>query len=154
MKITLSDKPITPEALQRLQDNVAALPNQLDLPLTHYHVSAVPNSPSGGIYARELFIPAGTLVVGKIHKYSQINIMSKGDLTIATEDGLFRVQAPYTVVSPAGVKRAVYAHEDTVWTTIHGTDEKDVGVIEQMFVCDNYETYLEFAKQQQLLEGK
>lgn len=152
MKITLSDKPVTKAALQRLHDNVAAIPEQVELPVIHHHVSAVPNSPQGGVYARELFIPAGTLVVGKVHKYTQINIMSKGDMTIATEDGVFRVQAPYTVVSPPGVKRAVYAHEDTVWTTIHGTDEKDPEAIEKMFVCDNYDSYLEFAEQQ-LLEN-
>ena len=61
---------------------------------------------SPGICAREITIPAGATVVGKIHKYEQLNILSKGDITVLTEEGMRRVQAPFTVVSPPGTKRA------------------------------------------------
>lgn len=94
----------------------------VELPVTHHF--------SPGVYARELFIPKGTVLTGKIHKYAQLNIMSAGDLSVLTEDGIVRVQAPFTIVSPAGTKRIAYAHEDTVWTTIHGTHETDVDAIE------------------------
>lgn len=30
-------------------------------------------------------------------------------------------------------------HEDTVWTTIHGTNETDIDKIEDMFIAKNYE---------------
>jgi len=94
---------------------------------------------SKGVYARELFIPKGTLVVGKIHRHQNLNILSSGDLTVISIEGVQRVKPPFTVVSPPGVQRVVYAHEDSIWTTIHGTDEKDVQKIEDEFIVKSYE---------------
>lgn len=102
---------------------------------------------SPGVYARELFIPKGATVVGKTHKYAQLNIMSAGELSVLTEDGVKRVKAPFIIVSPAGTKRVAYAHEDTVWVTIHGTDETDVDKIEAHFVAQTEAEYLAFCEQ-------
>lgn len=108
----------------------------LDLPVRHYF--------SHGVYARELFIPKGTVLTGKIHKFPQLNIMSQGELSVLTEQGIVRVKAPFTVVSPAGTKRVAYAHEDTVWTTIHGTTLEDVEEIEKVFIAQTEQEYLDF----------
>lgn len=94
-----------------------------------------------GVYARELHIPKGVALVGRIHLQSQINIISKGDISVMTENGLVRVKAPCTIVSPAGVKRAGYAHEDTVWTTILGTDKTDIIDIHDTLTCIDFEQY-------------
>lgn len=112
---------------------------QIPLPVKHYF------SPS--VYARELFIPKGTLITGKIHKYAQLNILSKGEITVLTGDGVVTVKAPFTVVSPPGTKRIAYAHEDCVWTTILGTDETDPDVIEDQFTASSEEEYQAFCKQ-------
>lgn len=120
---------------------------QLDLPVKHYF--------SQGVYARELFIPKGTTLTGKIHKYQQLNIMSKGDMSVLTEDGVVRVQAPFTIVSPPGTKRIAYAHEDTVWTTIHGTEETDLEKIEAQFIAQSetdYAAFLEHAKVKEITQ--
>jgi hypothetical protein len=116
---------------------------QVEMPVKHHFANA--GSPQG-TYARELFIPKGTVLTGKIHKYAQINIMSKGDISVLTEDGVKRVQAPFIIVSPAGTKRIAYAHEDTVWTTIHSTSETDLEKIEAQFIAQNDSEYLEFCK--------
>lgn len=110
----------------------------IEMPVKHYF--------SQGVYARELFIPKGTVLTGKIHKHAQLNIMSKGDLSVLTEDGIKRVKAPFAVVSPPGTKRVAYAHEDTVWTTIHGTDETDLEKIEAHFIAQNEQEYLDFCR--------
>lgn len=99
---------------------------------------------SKGVYARELFIPKGTVLTGKIHKYTNLNIMSMGELSVLTEDGIKRVKAPFTIVSPPGTKRAAYAHEDTIWTTIHGTELTDVEEIESFFIAQSYEEFEHF----------
>lgn len=112
---------------------------QIDCPVTHYF--------SQGIYAREIFIPKGTLLTGKIHKYAQLNIMSKGDMSVLTEDGIKRVQAPFTVVSPPGTKRIAYAHSDCVWTTIHGTDETDLAKLEDHYIAQTQKDYAAFLEQ-------
>lgn len=111
---------------------------QLELPVTHHFAR--------GVYARELFIPKGTILTGKIHKYPQLNILSQGDISVLTEDGVKRVQAPFHIISPAGTKRIAYAHEDCVWTTIHGTEETDLEKIEDFFIAQSEVEYLDFCK--------
>ena len=111
---------------------------QVETPLKHYFAK--------GVYAREMFIPKDTVLVGKIHKYENLSIMSKGDLSVLTEEGVKRVQAPFTIVAPPGTKRIAYAHEDTIWTSIHGTDETDLEKIEAEFIAQTDEEYLEFCR--------
>ena len=92
-----------------------------------------------GIYAREILIKAGTLLTGKIHKTEHLNIVSKGSITVWTEDGMKRVDAPFTMVSRPGTKRVGYAHEDTVWTTIHATDETDLEKLEAELIAADFD---------------
>ena len=104
---------------------------------------------SKGVYAREIFIPKGTVITGKIHKFTNLNIMSQGEMSVLTEDGIKRVKAPFTIVSPPGTRRVAYAHEDTIWTTIHGTEKTDVDEIEAEFVAQtpkDYQLFLETQK--------
>lgn len=104
-----------------------------------------------GIYARELFIPKGTLLTGKIHLGEYLNIVSKGDISVMTEHGMMRIQAPYTIISKPGTKRMGYAHEDTVWTTIHATNETDLEKLEKELVVSTHEQYLEFINERKSL---
>lgn len=97
---------------------------------------------SKGIYAREMFIPAGTVLTGKIHRHEHLNIISAGDISVLTEEGPKRIVAPYTVVSPPGTKRLGYAHTDTVWTTIHATHETNLELLELEFITQEYEPIL------------
>jgi hypothetical protein len=127
-----------------LEDAMREHPQRLDikkaLPVTHHF--------SPGVYAREMFIPAGTLVTGRIHKRTQLNILSAGELTLVTEEGCVRISAPFHVVSPPGTKRAVFAHTDCVFTTILGTDETDPEKIEAQFTAGSeaeYQAFLESA---------
>jgi hypothetical protein len=121
---------------------------QLDIPVKHYF--------SQGVYAREITIPAGTLLTGKIHKYEQLNILSKGEISVLTDDGVKRVCAPFTIVSPPGTKRIAIAHSECVWTTIHGTAglklcELDLAEIEDTFIAKSDADYLEHRR---MLEGE
>jgi hypothetical protein len=78
-----------------------------------------------GIYLRQIIIPKGVCVTGSIYKAPHIHIVSKGDMLVATENGLMRVKGPYTFVSQPGLKRAGYAYEDTVWSAVFRTDKTD-----------------------------
>jgi hypothetical protein len=91
-----------------------------------------------GLYAREITIPKGTTLTGKIHKFEHLNIISKGDISVMTEAGIKRIQAPATIISQPGTKRVGYAHEDTVWTTIHATTERDLVKLEDILVTNSY----------------
>lgn len=101
-----------------------------------------------GVYVRTIFIPAGTMLVGKIHKHSHANILSQGEVLVITEEGgREHLKGPLTMVSPAGCKRAVKAITDTTWTTIHRTDETDLSKIEDWVIAKTYEEYEQFRLQ-------
>jgi hypothetical protein len=124
------------QKISDLQDAVGKVP-QVECPLQHSFID--------GVYVRTIFIPAGTVIVGKIHKHSHANILSKGEVSVMTEaGGLERLVGPLTMTSPAGCKRAVYAHTDTTWTTIHRTDETDLEKIEDWVIAKTFEEYEQF----------
>lgn len=115
-----------------LQANLATYP-QIDPPLKHHFAE--------GSYGREIFIPAGSMVIGKIHRHSHVNVISMGRVFVATEFDSQVLQAPYTFVSKPGTKRAVYAITDTIWTTIHVTNETDLQRIEDEVIAPDFETF-------------
>lgn len=94
---------------------------------------------SEGSYAREMTILKGTVIVGKIHKHSHINVISKGVIQVWTEYDMVTYEAPITFVSKPLTKRLVKALEDTVWTTIHVTDETNLDKIESEVIADSYD---------------
>jgi len=108
---------------------------------------------SKGVYARELRIPAGVTLVGEIHKFENLNILSAGTMIVTTEEGMKEVSAPFTVVSPPGTKRAAHTLTECVWTTIHGTEEKDVELIKNHFIATSEQEWLEFCNANQLELG-
>jgi hypothetical protein len=105
---------------------------------------------SKGVYARELIIPADVTLVGEIHKFENLNILSQGSMLVSTEQGVIQVDAPFTVVSPPGTKRIAYTITECVWTTIHGTEERDVELIKNHFIAANESEWLEFCNANQL----
>lgn len=94
---------------------------------------------SNGIYAREVFIPKGTLLTGKIHKTEHLNILSKGDVSVLTEFGPERIVAHNTFISQPWTKRVVYAHEDSIWTVLHATNAKTPDEAEEILIAKNYD---------------
>jgi len=106
---------------------------QVDCPLTHTFAP--------GSYARGIQLPAGALVVGKIHKHAHLNIISRGLVTVVTEFGRMKIDArkqPVTFTSEPGTKRALYVHEETWWTTIHLTEKTDLAEIERDIIAPNF----------------
>ena len=93
-------------------------------------------------YAREMMIPKGTLIIGKIHRHQHLNFISKGKVVVFTEFGEKNLEAPCTFISEVGLKRAVYAEEDTLWTTVHMTEfesEAELDKIEQEVIAPSYD---------------
>lgn len=84
-----------------------------------------------GVYVRELFIPKGTVLVGKKHKHDCINIMLSGDITVYGEEGEKRFDRPFVTVVPAGTQKAGVAHDDTIWLNVHPANTEDLKEIEK-----------------------
>lgn len=107
---------------------------QLDAPVKHHF--------SEGVYAREIFMPEGMLIVGKIHKTRHLNIVSQGKCTVVTSARKLEIEAPFTFESLAGEQKVVFMHTDVVWTTIHLTEETDLAKIEEHCIADSYDDQL------------
>lgn len=103
---------------------------QLDIPLQHTFAP--------GLYVREMHMPAGSLVLGKIHNHDHIVIIASGDCTVYSKDGLQRLKGPCTVTYSAGTQRAIYAHADTHWLNVHAVNTNDVGQAEAYLVTEEY----------------
>lgn len=105
------------------------------------------------LYARQMTIPAGSLIIGKIHRHAHINTVSKGRIKVFSEFGTSIVEAPFTFVSEPGTKRVGIALEDTIWTTYHPTEETDPVKAEEEIVCKTFEEFDAFVAGQKLLEA-
>lgn len=97
-----------------------------------------------GMYVREIVIPKGTLLTGRVHKYAYLDIMLAGDITVATRDGVRRMQGYCCMEGVPGRKRAGYAHEDTRWLTVHRTDQEDPATILDHLTFFNMSEYRDF----------
>ncbi len=83
----------------------------------------------GGMCARSIFIPAGTVLTGARLNHDNICIVD-GDITVTAGDDTVRLTGRCIVPAARGHKRAGFAHADTWWTTIWRTELTDVQAIE------------------------
>lgn len=111
--------------IERLQKAVGQFP-QIQLETLHHFAD--------GMYCRELFRPAGTAIVGKVHKREHFYIVLSGEVTVVGDGFRERITAPRILISKPGTKRAVYAHVDSICITIHRTDLHDIEEIERELV--------------------
>ena len=94
-----------------------------------------------GLYTREIFLPAGTVLTGKLHRHEHPNFLMAGVVDVFTEDGgMEHLEAPMWCVSPAGTKRAIHVIEDAIWITSHSnpTDTQDLEELEKMIIAKDY----------------
>ena len=112
---------VSREQIESLQAQMVTMP-QAELVTEHQF--------SPGMYMRKLFRPAGTLIVGKVHKEPHFFLCAKGEIIAWTESGMKRLQAGDVIESKPGTKRVTLAVTDAVGITIHRTDKTDLDEIE------------------------
>ena len=135
--------------IENLEAEMLRLP-QVECPLEHHFAP--------GLYARQITIPAGTMLTGKIHKHDDINVLLSGEIDVLTPHGFKRMHGPCTFVARAGTKKLGYAYTDVVWTTIHAnpTDETDIDKLELLLVHNEREDacLIDASVAQTLIEGE
>ncbi|MCS5594218.1 MAG: SET domain-containing protein-lysine N-methyltransferase [Porticoccaceae bacterium] len=104
---------------------------------------------SDGMYARELLIPKGTCVVGKMHRTRHFYSVVKGECTIASVHEKEDIKAPFLGETLPRTKRAIYAHTDCIWITYHPTELTDLAEIEAALIepDDSVDDHAEFKKE-------
>jgi len=91
----------------------------------------------GGMYCREVWRPAGVLIVGKVHKKEHFYMVVSGTVLITTDDGVQSITGPKVLCSTPGTKRAVYAETDALCITFHATNANTVEAVEEELVEDD-----------------
>lgn len=129
------------EKVQIIENALLKFGEQVEIPVKDYFVP--------GVYIREIFMKKGAVLTGKIHKYPQFHVITKGCLDILIDGELVRLKAPMNIMSPAGAKRLAIANEDTTWLMVHGTHETDIDKIEKFFTCDTEDEYLRFVAEEE-----
>lgn len=126
IKVTYQEPVLMPkvptlEQIQRLESEMKLMP-QAELETEHYF--------SGGMYCRKLIRPAGTLIVGKVHKENHFFLCAKGEIIVWTENGMKTLCAGDIIESKPGTKRVTFALTDAIGITFHKTDKTDLDEIE------------------------
>ena len=128
------------EGMLKMIASGAAKDTLPDCKLTHYY-SPIDENYGCGTYARQMFIPKGTLIIGKIHRHQHLNFIMQGKVSVSTEFGPKYFEAQCIFVSEVGLKRAVIAEEDTIWVTVHLTKhlgEENLAKMEEEVIAPSY----------------
>lgn len=88
-----------------------------------------------GMYIREIFMPAGSVIISATHKQTHPFVISIGLVRVVSEhEGAVEYAAPFTGITQAGTRRLLYTVTDCIWTTFHPTDKCTVEeVIPEIF---------------------
>ena len=109
-------------ALQNIIDTLSYL-EQTDCP--------VANRFAPGLYAREMTIPAGTIVVGAVHRVENMVILSKGVAQLNQGVDAEIIEAPWVGRCYPGTQNIVMAVTECVWTNFYANpdDCQDIDVL-------------------------
>jgi len=115
---------------------------QVEIPLMHRFAP--------GVYMRQVFMPAGTVVLGHCHKTEHFNMVLTGRATVMIDGQIEDIVAPAVFKSGAGVRKALYIHEDMVWITIHPTNETDLEKLKDELV-DKSSAFIDYEQEMKQL---
>jgi hypothetical protein len=107
-------KRVNDDRIDELEAVILSLP-QIDCPLVHRFTK--------GMYIREIFMEAGSLITSKIHNTNHPFVISKGVVNVSIDNGdWIELAAPHTGITLQGTRRVLYIVSDCVWTTFHPLD--------------------------------
>lgn len=122
--------PIIPacQQIEAIEKELLELP-QVECPVTHHF--------QPGCYCREIFMPAGTFVLGHEHKTEHQNIILSGCARVWIAGGMEILSAPMVFSSKPGVRKLLHILEDMRWLTVHPTTETDEGKLRELLIVQS-----------------
>lgn len=123
----VENKVPTREEIMTLQAEMVKMP-QAELKTEHYF--------SDGMYCRKVWRPAGTIIVGKVHKKDHFFLCASGEIIAWTENGMRTLKAGDVIESKPGTKRVTMAVVDSIGITVHRTDSTILDDIEEELIED------------------
>ena len=87
-----------------------------------------------GVYAKELSIPKGFVLVSHRHLYDHLSILASGTISLTYGNETITMTGPAALTILAGLEHTIEAITDAVWFCIHPTDETDAGKIDETLI--------------------
>ncbi len=140
------------ELRKRERDGIIAFENHLkELPnsvIGDSDLCPLKHTFSDGLYIRQISIPAGVCLVGKIHFHQHPVFLMEGQIYVVTEFGKELLKAPYYFITPPGVKRAAFAATNTVWVTVHKnlSNTQNLEELEKMIIAKDFNQFDNYIK--------
>ena len=133
--------------IRRVHELQDFLINQM--PAEHHTEMPVKHHFAHKTYVREMFSPAGSIVIGKTHRYDHTCIVLTGRAIVYSEHGVKEISAPFTFHSERGAKRLFVVLEDLTFQTVHYAETDDLAAIEQDLIVPDSEVE-QFRKDQNM----
>ena len=129
--------------IMELQDSIMEFVDGENIVKGDSEVFPLKHTFTDGIYIRQMSMKKDSFVIGKIHKHNHVWFLLTGEISVADENNTVDHIAPCYVEAPAGSKRMIYAHEDSVWVNIHAnpTNTQDLQELEELIIAKDYEEF-------------
>lgn len=88
----------------------------------------------GGVYAKQIEIPAHSIIGQHAHKFSHLSILASGRVAVTNGLEVKEYTGPACLEIKAGIAHSVLALTDCVWFCVHATDETDSAKIDQVLI--------------------
>jgi quercetin dioxygenase-like cupin family protein len=121
--------------IETVESSLLQMP-QVETELTHRFAP--------GVYMREIFMPANSIILGHQHKTCHFNIVLSGRAKVLMNGEVQEFKAGDVIVSQPGVRKILYIQEDMRWATIHPTEETDIEKLEDQLIIKS-ESWLRHA---------
>lgn len=132
------------QRVERLEDVLSKYP-QAECPTRHHFAP--------GVYMREMTIPKDVTATGAVHKTEHLTVVV-GHCVLTTDEGPREFMGYHVIHSKPGAKRAIYAIEETIVTTVHPTEETDLDKLCELLTESKSDELLGGPKNKQLLAQK
>jgi quercetin dioxygenase-like cupin family protein len=89
---------------------------------------------SENLYAKQINLDAGNIVVQHKHKFDHLSILAKGKVIVLFDEDATEYTAPACINIVKGVDHAIKALENSVWFCVHATDETDATKVDKVLI--------------------
>lgn len=89
----------------------------------------------GGVYAKQVFIPAGNVVAKHKHNFDHLSILARGVVQIEVDGEVKELTGPACITVSKDKYHLISALTDCVWFCIHATDCVDEAKIDEVLIA-------------------
>ena len=90
---------------------------------------------TSGVYAKEVHIPAGNVLVQHKHNFDHLSILASGSIELMVDGVRSVIHAPACLTIEANKHHGVKSLTDVVWFCIHATNCTDESEVDEVLIA-------------------